>query len=179
MASITICSDFGGQKNKVSHCCHFSPSICYEVVVPDAMILVFWMLSFKPTFSFSSFTFTFCHKSGVICISEVTEISPGNLDSSLCFLQPSISHNVLCIKVKYAEWQYTALRCSFSYLEPVCFSMSSSNCCFLTCIQISQDYTGRCWVCLCNLYVFWFCFYLFIYLFFVYFEIISKFFEDT
>ena len=24
---------------------------------PDAMILVFWMLSFKPTFSFSSFTF--------------------------------------------------------------------------------------------------------------------------
>ena len=27
---------------------------------------------------------------------------------------------------------------SFSYLEPVCCSMSSSNCCFLTCIQISQ-----------------------------------------
>ena len=28
---------------------------------------------------------------------------------------------------------------SFSYLEPVCYSMSSSNCCFLTCIQLSQD----------------------------------------
>ena len=27
---------------------------------------------------------------------------------------------------------------SFSYLEPVCFSMYSSNCSFLTCIQISQ-----------------------------------------
>ena len=27
---------------------------------------------------------------------------------------------------------------SFSYLEPVCYSMSSSNCCFLTCIQVSQ-----------------------------------------
>ena len=27
---------------------------------------------------------------------------------------------------------------SFSSLEPVCCSMSSSNCCFLTCIQISQ-----------------------------------------
>ena len=24
------------------------------------------------------------------------------------------------------------------YLEPVCFSMSSSNCCFLNCIQVSQ-----------------------------------------
>ena len=28
---------------------------------------------------------------------------------------------------------------SFSYLEPVCCSMSSSNWCFLTCIQISQE----------------------------------------
>ena len=28
---------------------------------------------------------------------------------------------------------------SFSYLEPVCFSMSSSNCCFLTCIQVFQE----------------------------------------
>ena len=28
---------------------------------------------------------------------------------------------------------------SFSYLETVCCSMSSSNCCFLTCIQVSQE----------------------------------------
>ena len=28
---------------------------------------------------------------------------------------------------------------SFSYLEPVYCSMSSSNCCFLTCIQVSQE----------------------------------------
>ena len=34
-----------------------SPSICHEVMGPDAMILVFWILSFKPTFSLSSFTF--------------------------------------------------------------------------------------------------------------------------
>ena len=33
----------------------------------------------------------------------------------------------------------TALTYSFSYLEPVCCSMSSSNCCFLTCIQMSQE----------------------------------------
>ena len=33
------------------------PSICLEVMGPDAMILVFQMLSFKPTFSLSSFTF--------------------------------------------------------------------------------------------------------------------------
>ena len=35
-----------------------SPSISHEVMGPDAMILVFWMLSFKPTFSLSSLTFT-------------------------------------------------------------------------------------------------------------------------
>ena len=34
-----------------------SPSISHEVMGPDAMILVFWMLSFKSTFSPSSFTF--------------------------------------------------------------------------------------------------------------------------
>ena len=34
-----------------------SPSISQEVMGPDAMILVFWMLSFKPTFSLFSFTF--------------------------------------------------------------------------------------------------------------------------
>ena len=34
----------------------FSPSICHEVMGLDAMILVFWRLSFKSAFSFSSFT---------------------------------------------------------------------------------------------------------------------------
>ena len=34
-----------------------SPSICHEVMGPDAMIFVFWMLSFKSDFSLSSFTF--------------------------------------------------------------------------------------------------------------------------
>ena len=43
------------------------------------------------------FLFTFCHKGGVICISEVIDISPSNLDSSLCFIQPGILHDVLCI----------------------------------------------------------------------------------
>ena len=34
----------------------FFPSIFHEVMGPDAMILVFWMLHFKPGFSLSSFT---------------------------------------------------------------------------------------------------------------------------
>ena len=33
------------------------PSICHEVMGPDVMILIFWILSLKPTFSLSSFIF--------------------------------------------------------------------------------------------------------------------------
>ena len=89
MVALTIGSDFGAQKNKVFHC------MCHEVMGPDAMILVFWMLSFKPTFSLSSFTFIkrlFSSSSlsairAVICIFEIIDISSGNLDSSPCFIQ--------------------------------------------------------------------------------------------
>ena len=34
---------------------------------------------------------------------------------------------------------------SFPYLEPVCCSMSSSNWCFLTCIQISEEAVQVVW----------------------------------
>ena len=56
MAAITICSDFGAPKNKVWHCFH-----CFPIYFPwsdgtRCHDLSFWMLSFKPTFSLSSFT---------------------------------------------------------------------------------------------------------------------------
>ena len=57
MAAVTICSDFGAPQNKVFHCFHCFSIYCHEVMGWDAVIFVFWMLSFKPTFSLSSFTF--------------------------------------------------------------------------------------------------------------------------
>ena len=109
MAAITIYSDFGAPKIMSAIVSTVSPSICHEVMGPDPMILVFWMLSFKPTFSHSSFTFKrlfssfslSAYKGGVVCISEVIDISLGSLESSLCF-QPNASHDVLCIEVKLA-----------------------------------------------------------------------------
>ena len=74
---------------------------------PDAMILVFWMLSFKPTFSLSTFhfhqeafefLFTFCHKGGVICISEVIDISPGNLI-------PACASSILAFSMMYSAYK--------------------------------------------------------------------------
>ena len=48
------------------------PSICHEVMGLDAMILVFWMLSFKPTFSLSSFTFKRLFSSSLSAIRVVS-----------------------------------------------------------------------------------------------------------
>ena len=61
-----------------------SPSISHEVMGPDAMILVFWMLSFEPTFSLSLLYAIW------VVSSEVIDISLGNLDSSLCFMQAMV-----------------------------------------------------------------------------------------
>ena len=68
MAELTICSDFGAQKNKVRHC---FPIICHEVMGSDAMIFIFWMLSFKPTFLLSSFTFIKRLFSSSLCATRV------------------------------------------------------------------------------------------------------------
>ena len=57
MAANTICSDFGAPQNEVWHCFHCFPIYCHEVIGLGVVLLVFWMLSFKPTFSLSSFTF--------------------------------------------------------------------------------------------------------------------------
>ena len=82
-----------------------SPSISHQVMGPDAMIFVFDELSFKPTFSLSSFTFikrlfsssSLFAKRVMSSAYLVIDISPSNLDSSLCSILPSISHDVLCV----------------------------------------------------------------------------------
>ena len=81
-----------------------SPSICHEVMGPDAMILVFWMLSFKPTFSLSSFTFI--KRLFSSSLSAIRVVSSAYLRLLIflpeilipaCFFQSSVSHDVLCI----------------------------------------------------------------------------------
>ena len=86
---------------------NFSPSIYHEVMEPDAMILVFFECLVLSQFFFTllfhfpqkalKFLFVFCHEGDIIVISEVIDISPGNLDSILCLIQSGISHEVLSI----------------------------------------------------------------------------------
>ena len=66
MAAITICSDFGAQKNKVWHCFY-----CFPIYFPlsdgtGCHNLRFLNVEFKPTFSLSTFAFIktlFCSSS--------------------------------------------------------------------------------------------------------------------
>ena len=44
------------KKRKYVTASTFPPSICREVMRPDAIIFIFWMLIFKPAFSFSFYT---------------------------------------------------------------------------------------------------------------------------
>ena len=91
------------------------PSICHEVMELYAMIFIFWMLSFKPAFSLSSFTFIPFHFLSLGCYHlhdiwyityiyvwciYIFDISSRNLDSSLWFIQNGILHDVICIEVK-------------------------------------------------------------------------------
>ena len=66
------------------------------------------MLRFKPTFSlsFSTFIKRLFSSSSLSAIRVVSsayvediDISPGNLDSSLCFIQPRVSHDISAYKL--------------------------------------------------------------------------------
>ena len=57
MAAVTVCSDFGTQENKVCNCLHFLAIYLPRRGGTGCHYLSFWMLTFKPAFSFSSFTF--------------------------------------------------------------------------------------------------------------------------
>ena len=114
-----------------------------------AMIFVFWMLSFKPTFSLSSLTFIKrLFSSSLSAIKVVSSVYLRLLIFLPAILIPPCASSSPVFLMMYSAYrlnkpiQYTALTCSFSYLEPVCCSMSRSNCYFLTCIQVSQE-TGQ------------------------------------
>ena len=122
-----------------------SPYICHEVMGLDAMILVLWIFSFKPTFSLSSFTLI------------------KRLFSSLCFLHKVVSSAYLRLLIFLPEILIPAYASSIpafcmmyfayklnkqgdniqSWCTPFLIWNKSvdpgSNCCLLTCIQTSQE----------------------------------------
>ena len=88
-------------KNEICHCFH-----CFPVYLPRSdgtrcMILVFWTLSFKPTFSLSSFTFIkrlFSFSS----LSDIRVVSSAYL--RLLIFLPAIWFQLVLLPVQCFSW---------------------------------------------------------------------------
>ena len=113
----------------------------------DATILVFWMLSFKPSFSLSSFTFI--KRLFSSSLSAIRVMSPA-YRRLVIFLPaifiPACASSYPAFHMMYSAYKLNKQgdnmqpwRTPFLIWEPVFCSMSSSNCCFLICIQIAQE----------------------------------------
>ena len=82
----------------------------------------------------------YCHPAYLSCMQNSVQFScsvPLTLCDPMDSSMPGSS--VLPEFAQIISIIYTALTYSFPNFEPVHCSMSSSNCCFLTCIQISQE----------------------------------------
>ena len=83
-----------------------SPSICHEVMGPEAMILVFWMLSLKPTFSLSSFTFKRLFSSSLLStISVMSSAYLRLLIFLLAILIPACASSSLALLMMYSAYK--------------------------------------------------------------------------
>ena len=103
------------------------------------MILVFWMLSFKAAFSL------LFHFQGLFSSSSLSALEWYHLHIWGCwyFSQPSWFQLVLH-PAQHFTWlnkqgDHIQPWCTPFPIEPVCCFMSSSKCCLLTCILVSQE----------------------------------------
>ena len=122
MAAVTICSDFGAPQNKVSHCFHCSH--LFAVKWWDQM----------PWSSFSA-------------IRVVSSVHLRVLVFLLAILIPVYASSSLASLMMYSAYK---LNKQDDSIQPWCtpfliWNQSGSNCCFLTCIQISQEAVKVVW----------------------------------
>ena len=103
MAEVTICSDLGAPQNQVSHCFLCFP-IFAKVMGPDAMILVFWMLSFK-SFLHSPLS---CLSGGSLSLSSIKVVSSAYLRLLIflpAILIPACASSSLAFHIMYTSYK--------------------------------------------------------------------------
>ena len=120
---------------------------------PDALILIFWMLSFKSASSLSSFTFIKRLYSSS-SLSAIRVVSSAYLRLLIFFsaiLILACASSSLAFHMMYSAYKFNKQGDNFQPwhipfpIWNLCCSMSSSNCCFLTCTQISQEASQVVW----------------------------------
>ena len=104
-------------------CCH-NQGASYSILssISSVQLLSRGQLFVTPWTAVQQASLSFTNSWSLLKLMSIESVMPCN-------------HLILCRPLQ----QYTVLICSFPDLEPVCCSMFSSNCCFLTCIQISQE----------------------------------------
>ena len=135
VAIVIGCRGFGAQENNICHRFHFSPIYLPWRDGTRCKDLVFSMMSFKPAFSLPYFILIkkFLSSSLFPAVKVVSSVYLRLwyfFHQSWLYLwviQPGIWHDVLCIEVKEAGWQYTALMYSLPSLEPVHCPMPNSK----------------------------------------------------
>ena len=121
------------------------PFICHELMGPDVMIFIFWMLSFKPAFPLS---FTFIKRHFNSSTLSATRVVSSAYLKLLVFLLAIVIP--VCASFSLAfQMMYSANRLNKQgdNIHPWCTPfpilsqsvLSGSNCCFLTGIQVSQE----------------------------------------
>ena len=132
----------------------YSCPVRCEVIGQDAMILFFWILSFKSSFSLSSFTFikrVFSSSS----LSSIRVVSSAYLRLliylravliQVCDLTSSIFHMLFCVYKLNKLGDNILPRCTPSpILNQSVVPCLVLNCCFLACIQVSQETDKLVW----------------------------------
>ena len=105
-----------------------------------------WIL--KPAFTLSSFTFIKrLFSSSLLSAKRVVSSAYLRLLVFLpAILIPACASSSLAFHMMYSAYKLISrVMYSFPNFETVCCSMSGSNCCFLTCIQVSQKASKAVW----------------------------------
>ena len=138
MAAVTIYSNFGAPKDKSFIVSSVSPSICHwndGTGCHDLKFFECWVLSQFFTLFFDlhqealQFFLAFCHKSGIICISEVIDISHRNLASGLYFFHPAW----------HFTWMYSAYKLNKqgNNIQPWCTPFPNWNQSIVPCVALT------------------------------------------
>ena len=123
-----------------------SPSICHEVMGPDAMVLVLWMLNFKSAFSLSPFTYIKRLFSSLLSTIRVLSSAYLRLLIFLpAILIPACASTSLAFHMMYSAYKLNKQGDNIQLWRtpfPI-WNQSVVLCpvltCFLTCIQISHE----------------------------------------
>ena len=144
MATVTICSDFGAPENKVWHCFHCFPILlpwsdgtrCHDVSFLNVKLLnqLFILLLHFHQEAFSS------------PLLSAIRVVPSAYLSLLIFLLailiPACASSSPVFLMMYSAYKLNKVAIYsffFPNFESVFYSLSGSNCCFLTYIQVSQE----------------------------------------